>query len=32
VEEQCEYFLTLRQQWHRGIQDLMVGLEPPHLD
>jgi len=31
VEEQCEYFISLRQQWHQGIQDLMVGLEPPHL-
>jgi putative proteasome-type protease len=31
VEDQCEYFHTLRQQWHLGIQDLMVGLEPPHL-
>ena len=31
VEENCEYFRTLRQQWHQGIQDLFVGLQPPML-
>lgn len=31
VEEHCAYFETLRQQWHQGIQDLFVGLEPPAL-
>lgn len=31
VEEQCEYFHTLRQQWHQGIQELFASLEPPTL-
>ncbi len=29
VEEQCEYFHSLRQQWHSGIQELFASLEPP---
>ncbi|QSP95764.1 proteasome-type protease [Marinobacter salinisoli] len=31
VEENCEYFRTLRQQWHQGIQDLFTGLTPPPM-
>ncbi|AOY89190.1 peptidase [Marinobacter salinus] len=31
VEEQCDYFHTLRQQWHQGIQELFSSLEPPGL-
>lgn len=29
VDEHNEYFHQLRQQWHRGIQDLVEGLKPP---
>lgn len=31
VEEHCDYFHTLRQQWHQGIQELFTGLQPPGL-
>ncbi len=29
VKEEDDYFHQLRQQWHRGIQELVSGLEPP---
>ncbi|WP_286221530.1 proteasome-type protease [Marinobacter apostichopi] len=31
VEDQCEYFHSLRQQWHNGIQELFSSLEPPAI-
>ena len=29
VDEHNDYFHQLRQQWHRGIQELISGLQPP---
>ncbi|WP_421841721.1 peptidase [Marinobacter algicola] len=29
VDEHNDYFHQLRQQWHRGIQELIGGLQPP---
>lgn len=31
VDEHNDYFHQLRQQWHRGIQELIHGLQPPAI-